>query len=136
MCVAMSKSLASQRIFRAVLPAFLLAVSVGQIYAFTNFSTQIAEYIDQAAAKLLDITGRFDTLRKDSKVIAALCDDIKEIEHTVDDIFESYMSNLFEKEPDAKELIKKKNIAQALENTSDVAKVVSSKIRGIVVKNS
>jgi uncharacterized protein Yka (UPF0111/DUF47 family) len=97
---------------------------------------QIAEYIDQAAAKLLDITGRFDTLRKDSKVIAALCDDIKEIEHTVDDIFESYMSNLFEKEPDAKELIKKKNIAQALENTSDVAKVVSSKIRGIVVKNS
>ncbi len=97
---------------------------------------QIAEYIDQAAAKLLDITGRFDTLRKDSKVIAALCDDIKEIEHTVDDIFESYMSNLFEKEPDAKELIKKKNIAQALENTSDIAKVVSSKIRGIVVKNS
>ena len=86
--------------------------------------------------KLLEITGRFDTLRKDSKVIAALCDDIKEIEHTVDDIFESYMSNLFEKEPDAKELIKKKNIAQALENTSDVAKVVSSKIRGIVVKNS
>lgn len=97
---------------------------------------QIAEYIDQAAAKLLDITGRFDTLRKDAKVIAALCDDIKEIEHTVDDIFESYMSNLFEKEPDAKELIKKKNIAQALENTSDIAKVVSSKIRGIVVKNS
>ena len=97
---------------------------------------QIAEYIDQAADKLLDITRRFDTLRKDSKIIAALCDDIKEIEHTVDDIFESYMSNLFEKEPDAKELIKKKNIAQSLENTSDIAKVVSSKVRGIVVKNS
>ena len=46
------------------------------------------------------------------------------------------MSNLFEKEPDAKELIMKKNLAQSLENTSDVAKVVSSKISGIVVKNS
>jgi len=34
-----------KRIFRAVLPAFLLAVSVGQIYAFTNFSTEIAGYI-------------------------------------------------------------------------------------------
>ena len=32
---------------RAVLPAFLLAVSVGQIYAFTNFSTQIAEHIGE-----------------------------------------------------------------------------------------
>ena len=34
-----------KRFFRAVLPAFLLAVSVGQIYAFTNFSSEIAAYI-------------------------------------------------------------------------------------------
>jgi len=34
-----------KRFMRAVLPAFLLAVSVGQIYAFTNFSDGIAEYI-------------------------------------------------------------------------------------------
>ena len=47
MCGAMSKSIGSQRFFRAVLPAFLLAVSVGQIYAFTNFSTQIAEHIGE-----------------------------------------------------------------------------------------
>ena len=32
---------------RAVIPAFLLAISVGQIYAFTNFSTQISEYIGE-----------------------------------------------------------------------------------------
>jgi len=41
------KAINSKRFFRAVLPAFLLAVSVGQIYAFTNFSTQIAEYIGE-----------------------------------------------------------------------------------------
>ena len=34
-----------KRFTRAVLPAFMLAVSVGQIYAFTNFSTEIANYI-------------------------------------------------------------------------------------------
>jgi OFA family oxalate/formate antiporter-like MFS transporter len=33
------------RFLRAVLPAFLLAVSVGQIYAFTNFSDSIAAHI-------------------------------------------------------------------------------------------
>ena len=37
-----------KRFFRAVLPAFLLAVSVGQIYAFTNFSTEIAQYIGES----------------------------------------------------------------------------------------
>ena len=36
-----------KRFLRAVLPAFLLAVSVGQIYAFTNFSTEIANYIGE-----------------------------------------------------------------------------------------
>ena len=34
-----------KRFIGAVLPAFLLAVSVGQIYAFTNFASEIAAYI-------------------------------------------------------------------------------------------
>ena len=37
-----------KRLMRAVLPAFLLAVSVGQIYAFTNFSDEIARYIGES----------------------------------------------------------------------------------------
>ena len=37
-----------KRFFRAVLPAFLLAVSVGQIYAFTNFSDEIARCIGES----------------------------------------------------------------------------------------
>ena len=37
-----------KRFMRAVLPAFLLAVSVGQIYAFTNFSDEIARYIGES----------------------------------------------------------------------------------------
>lgn len=97
---------------------------------------EIAEYICKAAGKMVEITGHFDTLRKDAKLLDQLCDDIKEIEHTVDDIYESYMSTLFEKEANAIELVKKKNIAQALEDTSDVAKAVSTSMRSIVVKNS
>jgi len=37
-----------KRFVRAVLPAFLLAISVGQIYAFTNFSDGIASYLSTA----------------------------------------------------------------------------------------
>ena len=43
----MKSAVSTKRIWHAVLPAFLLAVSVGQIYAFTNFSTQIAEHIGE-----------------------------------------------------------------------------------------
>jgi len=42
-----------KRFTRSVLPAFLLAVSVGQIYAFTNFSTEIARYLDAANVEKL-----------------------------------------------------------------------------------
>ena len=97
---------------------------------------EIADYIEKAAGLMLEATKHFDSLRKDAKEIDKICDQIKEIEHIVDDIYESYMSNLFEFEKDPIELVKKKNIAQALEDTSDVAKAVSSKIRSIVVKNS
>lgn len=38
----------STRIFRAIVPAFLLTVSVGQIYAFTNVATAVAESIGRS----------------------------------------------------------------------------------------
>lgn len=48
----MNNTIGATRIFRAVLPAFLLAVSVGQIYAFTVFSDPIAHVFaaDEAGA--------------------------------------------------------------------------------------
>lgn len=95
---------------------------------------EIADYIVKDAELLLEITRHFNDIRNDITVIAKLCDQIKEIEHIVDDIYETYMSNLFEFEKDAIELVKKKNIVQALEDTSDAAKDVSDKIRSIIVK--
>ena len=95
---------------------------------------EVAEYIVRDAEILVQITGKFDTMRSDVKEIDSLCDAIKDIEHSVDDIYESYMSNLFAYEQDAIELVRKKNIAQALEDVSDVAKTVSGVIRSIAVK--
>ncbi len=43
----MNRHRSTKRIFCAVLPAFLLAVSVGQIYAFTNFSDAIARHVGE-----------------------------------------------------------------------------------------
>lgn len=38
-----------KKLWCAVIPAFILAVSVGQIYAFTNFSTLISDYIGHSS---------------------------------------------------------------------------------------
>lgn len=94
----------------------------------------LSEYILKDAELLIEITGHFEKMRDDAKTVDDLCDKIKENEHICDDIFESYMSNLFELETNAIELVKKKNIVQALEDTSDVAKSLSNTIRSIAVK--
>lgn len=94
----------------------------------------LSEYILKDAELLVEITGHFEKMRDDAKIVDDLCDRIKENEHICDDIFESYLSNLFEVEKDAIELVKKKNIVQALEDTSDVAKSLSNTIRSIAVK--
>jgi len=109
-------------------------IAIYQPKAASRKLIEIAEYIEKDAEILLEITKSFENMRDKVKELDKLCDQMKEIEHIVDDIYESYMSNLFEMEADAIELVKKKNIVQALEDTSDVAKTVASTIRTIVVK--
>ncbi|MCQ2182618.1 MAG: DUF47 family protein [Bacteroidales bacterium] len=111
-------------------------ISIYQPKEHSKKLIEIAEFITKDAKLILEITNKFDSIRKEVKVIDSLCDRIKEIEHNVDDLYESYMSNLFMYEENAIELVKKKNIAQALEDTSDVAKSVSNVIRSIAVKMS
>ena len=109
-------------------------IAIYQPKAASHKLIEIAEYIYKDAKILLEITQSFESMRDKTKELDKLCDEMKEIEHIVDDIYESYMSNLFEMEKDAVELVKKKNIVQALEDTSDVAKTVASTVRSIVVK--
>ena len=96
--------------------------------------TLIAQYIAADAGILVEMSSNLDKMREKPKWFDDKCDEIKENEHICDDIYERYMSNLFESETDPIELVRKKNILQALEDTSDAAKHLSGSIRSIVVK--
>lgn len=96
--------------------------------------TLIAQYIAADAEILVEISSNLDKMREKPKWFDSKCDEIKENEHICDDIYERYMSTLFESETDPIELVRKKNILQALEDTSDAAKHLSGSIRSIVVK--
>lgn len=109
-------------------------IAIYQPKANSKKLIEIAEYIVKDAEILLEMTNKFENMRNEIKELNDMCLQIKEIEHTIDDLYESYMSNLFEFEENPIELVKKKNILQALEDTSDVAKAVSGVIRSIVVK--
>lgn len=94
----------------------------------------IVELIKEDAIVLLDIVKELENLTKKHEYIVKQCMRIKEIEHKVDELYENFISNLFINEKDAIELVKHKNIVQALEDTTDRAKDVSDSIRSIIVK--
>jgi hypothetical protein len=96
----------------------------------------IVDLIKEDAMVLADIVRKLDHLVQNAKYITKQCQRIKEIEHKVDDLYESFISNLFHNETDAIELVKHKNIVQALEDTTDRAKDVSDTIRSLIVKSA
>ncbi|MBR5056756.1 MAG: DUF47 family protein, partial [Bacteroidales bacterium] len=97
---------------------------------------EMAGMLVKAGDKFIEMTSKFDNMRKNAAEIDAVCNEVREIEHDADDIYASFMSHLFKEEKDTVELIKKKNIVQALEDTCDSAKVVSDLVRSILVKMS
>jgi uncharacterized protein len=76
-------------------------------------------------------------LRNTSKNIGKIrlsCSNINVLERKADEIFYKYMSDLFEEETDCIEVVKKKDIIMALENTVNSAEDVSDIIKTILIK--
>lgn len=94
----------------------------------------IVDDIVEDARILKGIMMQLEFITKKSGEILKECRKIKDIEHSVDDLYENFNCFLFENEKDAIELIKHKNIIQSLEDTTDRAKDVGDSIRAIIVK--
>ena len=102
---------------------------------FTDLSwIEIGEQIVEDARLLSAITADFDQWKKKGEELKSLCVRIKEIESEVDDIYENYLSHVFEAETNGIELTKCKNIVQSLEDTTDVAKEIGDCIKLMLVK--
>lgn len=94
----------------------------------------IGDAILEDARVVSGIMKELEFLAGKSKFIMQKCARIKEIEHEVDDLYECYMSNLFEVEKNSIELTKNKNIVQNLEDATDKAKEISDCVKTIIVK--
>ena len=69
-----------------------------------------------------------------AREIMRLCQEIKTYEHDNDELYGNYISKLFTQYYSLTDIIKRKDLVQVLENTTNSVKYLSDKIRSIVSK--
>lgn len=109
------------------------------MYNPRKIDKQIKEIIDnihEDASIMKQIFGLLDDISKNHQQISELCQKVTLIEHAVDDIYGDYISYLFSNEQDEIELLKLKEIAQVIEDTTDRAKDVTTTVKSIIIKES
>ena len=109
------------------------------MYNPKKIDKQIKEIVDgivDDANLLIETFKLLDEINSNQTKISELCTKIVNIEHLVDDIYGDYVSYLFSNEKDEIELLKYKEIAQAVEDTTDRGKDVASTIKCLIIKQS
>ncbi len=98
--------------------------------------TTMAENIMFATESLSNIISRIPYLSDDNKrkEINRLCQEIKTLEHDNDERYGSYIHKLFNQNYSLTEIIKRKDLVQVLENTTNSVKYISDKVRSIISK--
>ena len=100
-----------------------------------NDLTTMADNIMFAAESLSSIAKKLEFLTTgQGKDIARLCNEIKVLEHDSDELYGKFINKLFTQNYSLVEIIKRKDLVQVLENTTNSAKYISDKIRSIHAK--
>jgi hypothetical protein len=96
---------------------------------------KLAELIEQGAQQVRIAVLELRNMKNMRNITEALVK-INSIENQADDIFDMSIERLFDTEPDAKEVIKKREIYQAMEIVTDKCEDASNVIESIIIKYS
>jgi uncharacterized protein len=94
---------------------------------------KMADLIDQSSDQIKIAVHELRNMRDMRKITQALVK-VNSIENQADDIFDLSIERLFETEPDAKEVIKKREIYQVMEIVTDKCEDVANVIESIIIK--
>jgi uncharacterized protein len=94
---------------------------------------KMADLIDQGTEQVRLAVRELRNMRDMRKITDALVK-INSIENQADDIFDMSIDRLFETEPDAKEVIKKREIYQVMEVVTDKCEDAANVIESIIIK--
>ncbi len=94
---------------------------------------KMADLIEQGAEQIKNAVKELRNMRDMRKITDALVK-VNSIENQADDIFDMSIEKLFETEPDAKEVIKKREIYQVMEIVTDKCEDAANVIESIIIK--
>jgi uncharacterized protein Yka (UPF0111/DUF47 family) len=94
---------------------------------------KMADLIDQATEQVKNAVKELRNMSNMRKITDALVK-VNSIENQADDIFDLSIDRLFENEPDAKEVIKKREIFQVMEIVTDKCEDAANVIESIIIK--
>jgi uncharacterized protein Yka (UPF0111/DUF47 family) len=94
---------------------------------------KMAELIEQGCEQIKNAVQELRNMRDMRKITEALVK-VNSIENQADDIFDMSIDRLFENEPDAKEVIKKREIYQVMEIVTDKCEDAGNVIESIIIK--
>lgn len=94
---------------------------------------KLAELIQQGSAHIRTAVFELRSMKNMRKITEALVK-INSIENQADDVFDMSIEKLFASEPDAKEVIKKREIYQVMEIATDKCEDASNVIESIIIK--
>ena len=94
---------------------------------------KLADLIVEGTAQIGLAISELRNMRDMRKITDALVK-INSIENQADDVFDMSIDRLFEIEPDAKEVIKKREIYQVMETVTDKCEDAANVIETIIIK--
>jgi uncharacterized protein len=107
-----------------------------RLYKLREFPPQFEQFcaiLNTGANEILNATRELHNLKKPEKIVQA-CIRINDMENHADDLYHQVISDLFEHEKDAIELIKKKEVLQTLERAADRMEDVADVLKTIMIK--
>lgn len=96
----------------------------------------LAAKVRESAEYIVKIIDELDVLKTSPDKIKEYCEELHKIESKADDIYETFLIDLFKNETDANEIIKLKDILHELERATDTQEAVGKIVRTIIIKYS
>lgn len=110
-------------------------IELYKVETMTPTVVKLAELIHQSTKELQSAVVELRNMRNINKIKES-CVRINSIENHADDIFDTAIAKLFEEEKNAVEIIKMKEVLQALETATDMCEDAANAIESILVKNA
>jgi len=107
-----------------------------RLYKLKDFPAEFVKFSEvlmHGGTEIRNAVGELYNLKR-PEMIRQACIRINDVENQADDLYHSVISDLFENEKDAIELIKKKEVLQTMERASDRMEDVADVLKTILIK--